>query len=362
MLLRWALRHFNHELNHLSYNWQTLSNISVPEAFQIELTNHCPMACVMCPRTGRMTRATGYMDEKVFHRVIQEVAPYSSDIFLHHFGDSLTHPQIGEYIRLARQHGLRTYLSANPILLSDKRIRDLVDCGLHELVLSLDGVSAEISAAIRGKAAHNIGEAEQRVHALLKYRKERNLKKPFVIMQFVRQQLNRHEAKAWLEKWTSVEGIDAVKMKSFCTWDGRDERINVLRVEPAPDIDGIVCDKPWTSVTVLWDGRVVPCCFDYDGLYVLGNLRDQSLREICNGDPMRRLRQAHRERNVETVKLCARCTDKEGYPVGKWYYPLNRLLSQWTPLGNEDDVGSGKNNIIPKKGVGSLPASRQATL
>lgn len=341
MLLRWVLRLFNRELNHLSYNWQTLSNIGVPEAFQIELTNHCPMACIMCPRTDRMTRVTGYMDAKLFHRVIQEVAPYSSDIFLHHFGDSLTHPRLGEFVRYARRHSLRTYLSANPILLTERNIIDLVDGGLHELVLSLDGTTPETSAAIRGKAARDVEEAERRVHALLEYRERRSSKKPFVIMQFVRQRLNQHETEAWLRKWVQIKGIDAVKVKSFVAWDGQDDLINALRVEPVSDTGSIVCDKPWTSVTVLWDGRVVPCCFDYDGLYVLGSIREKTFREICGDGPMRRLRQAHREQRLENVKLCARCIDKEGYPVGKWYYPLNRLMSQRTPLGDEGNIVVG---------------------
>lgn len=340
--VRSLIRTINRELNQWNYNRQSLASPGVPEVFQIELTNHCPMTCVMCPRTASMTRPTGHMDMALFQRIIQETSTFSSDIFLHHFGDSLTHPHLAEFIHYATDHGVRTYLSTNPILLTSKHIRELVNSGLHEIVLSLDGVHSETSEAIRGKAARDVAEAERRLLELLEYRRQCGSKIPTVILQFVRQQLNAHETEAWLAKWRTVPGIDAVKIKSFVAWDGHDDRINVLRVNPAPDSHGLVCDKPWTSVTVLWDGRVVPCCFDYDGLYVLGNLREQTLKQIFQGEPMRNLRKVHRDAALADVRLCARCMDKEGYAVRKWYYPFNRWLLRRMPLGDEDAIQFAK--------------------
>lgn len=48
MAARHLRRAFNRELNQWSYNWQTLNSAGVPEVFQVELTNHCPMTCIMC--------------------------------------------------------------------------------------------------------------------------------------------------------------------------------------------------------------------------------------------------------------------------------------------------------------------------
>lgn len=330
-------RTVNSELNQLSYTLQTLRPFGAPEVFQVELTNHCPMACVMCPRTHGMTRPLGYMDKALFRHVVREISTFSSRVFLHHFGDSLLHPDLGAFIRHAGRHDLRTYLSTNPVLLTDRRIRELVDSGLQELVISLDGVTPETSAAVRGRAARNLEDAERKIHALLKYRRERNSRTPHLVMQFVRQQLNRHEAAAWLARWTAVAGLDAVKVKSFVSWSGQDEHINALRIDSDEDAGNIVCDKPWTSMTILWDGRVVPCCFDHDAVQVVGDLRTQSLQDIWTGGPMRSLRSAHRCHNLQDARLCARCVDKEGYPVRRWYYPLNRWLLRQTPLANKDD-------------------------
>jgi radical SAM protein with 4Fe4S-binding SPASM domain len=329
-------RIINHELNQFAYNCQRVEPAAEPVVYQIELTNHCPMTCGMCPRTNRMTRELGYMDESLFKRIIQETSPFSSRIFLHHFGESLLHPKLGEFIRYANQRNIKTFLSANPVLLTEKRSKELVDSGLYELVLSLDGLTSDTSAAIRGQAARNLDLAEENILSFLEYRKAVFSRIPFLIMQIVRQKQNMQEIESWIKKWDEVDGVDRVKVKSYVTWDGRDEHINSLQLESGcPGAPNIVCDKPWTSMTILWDGRVVPCCFDYDGIDVLGDLRQQSLKEIWSGEKMTYLRQCHRDGNLQNVRLCEKCTDMEGYPVRKWYYPLNRWFRKRNRLGDQ---------------------------
>jgi hypothetical protein len=53
---------------------------------------------------------------------------------------------------------------------------------------------------------------------------------------------------------------------------------------------------------VLWDGRVVPCCHDYDGHVVLGDLREESLSQIWDGVAGQRFR----DRNYES-EFCRQC-------------------------------------------------------
>ncbi len=333
----------NSEINHLSYNQQRTKSFGNPSVYQIELTNDCPMKCIMCPRTNRMTRKIGYMEETLFKRIIRETATYSSHIFLHHFGESLLHPQLGDFIRYASSYKIKTYLSANPALLTEKHSKQLVDSGLYELVLSLDALTNSTSASIRGKAAEKTELAEKNILNLLKYRKEANIKIPKVILQLIKQKQNLNEINDWVIKWKAVKDIDRIKIKSYITWDGRDETINNLQTEKNDKQNQIVCDKPWTSVTVLWDGRVVPCCFDYDGLYVLGDLNQQTLKKIWNGEKMQYIRKCHRDKVQNRIKLCEKCTDYEGYPVKKWYYPFNRLFFQNNRLGEEHSIEDKQN-------------------
>lgn len=324
----------NAEILQMSYNWQWLKPVGRPVVFQIELTNHCPFTCEMCPRTHEMTRKLGHMPFDLYTRIIDEVKRSTQAVLLHHFGDSLVHPDIGRFIKYADQRGVLGFLSANPVLLTDRRIAALVDNGLEELVLSLDGITSETNVLVRGAAAKNLALAEARIEKLIAYRAEVGATRPRIILQIVEQAQNQHEVAAWLQKWKGKPGLDRVKVKRYITWDNTIDTIKALKPQEIAQPDH-VCDKPWTSVTVLWDGRVVPCCFDYDGKQVLGDLNTQSLSEIWNGARLRALKKAHATGSLDKTELCATCVDKEGFPTRKIYYPLNRLLRSSNPLGEE---------------------------
>lgn len=337
-------RVINREAQQCAYNLQVLRGVGRPVVFQVELTNRCPMTCQMCPRTHSMQRPLGIMTRETYLRVLEEARHSTSHVFLHHFGDSLTHPELGEFIGEASRRGIKSYLSGNPILLTTDRIRAIVDQGLTEIVLSLDGLTPQTLEAIRGPAARNLALAERRIRELVAYRAAGGATNPRIIIQMVASRTNEHEVDDWLRRWCDEPGIDRVKVKSFVSWSGDEEGINALRIGTKPGPSNVVCEKPWTSITVLWDGRVVPCCFDHDARVTLGDVATSSLHDIWRGPALRDLRRRHRAGELDDIALCRSCVDKEGYRVRSWWYPLNRLRHPVMPLGAEiavDRVGEG---------------------
>lgn len=63
---------------------------------------------------------------------------------------------------------------------------------------------------------------------------------------------------------------------------------------------------------VTWDGRVVPCCFDKDAHYVLGDLSKQSFHEVWNGESYNAFR-ATLLKSRSDIDMCRNCS--EGSPV-----------------------------------------------
>ena len=43
------------------------------------------------------------------------------------------------------------------------------------------------------------------------------------------------------------------------------------------------CYRLWTNPVISWDGKVLPCCFDKDAEYVMGDLNKQTFEEIWKG-------------------------------------------------------------------------------
>ncbi len=69
----------------------------------------------------------------------------------------------------------------------------------------------------------------------------------------------------------------------------------------------VPCTFPWFALVVFWDGTVVTCPQDFYGAYPVGNVRDAPLREIWNGEPLRRLRADMLARRVEGYRACVDC-------------------------------------------------------
>ena len=285
----------------------TAMGVNVPEppfVDQVELTNACPMRCGFCPRGigGRITRPTGFMDFALFERLLGELNPWQARyrmIELHHLGESLLHPELTRFVAAASERGIPTELAVNPSLLRPDLGRSLVRAGLRRLVASLDGMDDASLAAIRGPAAR-YRDAERNLLALLEeLAKQRQPMK--LVIQMLELERNRAERERFFERWGSL-GLPYVEayLKKL---DGPDP--DTGRTHPEPEI--YLCNYPWRSVVVLWDGRVVPCCRDHDAALVLGQLQGQSLRELWRSAPVRGLRQAHRNGDCAPPHPCADC-------------------------------------------------------
>lgn len=278
--------------------------------FNIELTNRCPFRCVMCARTGNMTRPQGLMDFGLFRKVIDEYVlenpkqAAQADCWLHHFGESLVHPDFDRFVAYASARGVPAALSLNPLMLKRPTALALLRARPAKLYLSIDGHDDASFERIRGVA----DAYDASVRNLLDFLK---LKKSFkskiqVIVSMIDFGLNGDSIARKRDYWSNLDGVDAFFAKEFVTWDGNAPDVSILAGDRPPQQDHVTCRFPWSRLTVTWDGDVVPCCYDYDKRYVLGNVAKQSLKEIWNGGPMRSLRREFLDNRVSNP-LCQNC-------------------------------------------------------
>ena len=68
------------------------------------------------------------------------------------------------------------------------------------------------------------------------------------------------------------------------------------------------CMLPWMHLHAFPDGRAYPCCFALDKLHV-GNVNEQSMEEVFNGDKMKQMR-LNMLANKKS-RECAKCYDQE---------------------------------------------------
>jgi radical SAM protein with 4Fe4S-binding SPASM domain len=292
----------NQFLQVASYGNRSLLSMGKPLAFQIEATNYCNLRCPMCPH-DLMEREVGYMSFDLFKRVIDEVRGYSTEVRLHNMGESLFHRQIDQLIEYAKVNDIKTVLSSNASALTERAAVKILDAGLDELLISFDGASKETYEFLREGARYD--KVLEKVEAFLALRERRGARLPRVTMSIINLPMTQAEIAAFRGRWE--KRVDAVRIKPARNWDGSSERINgLVNIRPLRPPES-PCSWLWTSLVVLWDGRVVPCCMDYDAKAVLGNVNDKTLEQIFNDEPMRALRRQHVEGRVNESALCRGC-------------------------------------------------------
>lgn len=69
----------------------------------------------------------------------------------------------------------------------------------------------------------------------------------------------------------------------------------------------LVCPYPFFELAIKVDGSVSPCRADWSGDLVLGNVNNNTLEEIWNGDKMKKLRATHLEGGRDSILKCVSC-------------------------------------------------------
>ncbi len=223
-------------------------------------------------------------------------------VLLHGFGESLTHPELIKMIKYAAEKGVNTGLSLNPYMLHKKLAEELVDSGISNLLFSLDGHDDISFEKIRG-VSNAYDKSVDRLNYFLNLKVERE-RKMQVVVSMIDFPSNRDSIKAKASDWDNTPGVDRFRSKQFSTWDGSADDVSALSETSAEEFTE--CIDPFQYVTVLFDGRVVPCCRDYDGKYLLGDANEKTLQEIWDDAPMQQLREEFISRNI-TNPLCKTC-------------------------------------------------------
>lgn len=266
------------------YQW------GMPLSIAIEPTTSCNLRCPECPSGLRsFTRETGMLDEEFFRKTIDQL--YREIIYLTFYfqGEPYLNPKFLQMVKYASQKNIYTVTSTNAHYLDNENAKATVESGLDRLIISIDGVTQESYESYRiGGNLHKVIDGTKNI---IKWKKVLRTKKPYVVFQFVVFRQNEHEIEK-IKKLGGQLGVDEVKIKTAQIYDyerGKDrmplnEKYSRYKKEKSSftlrhsSLEN--CWRMWHSCVITWDGRIVPCCFDKDAKYCLGNLKENTFREI----------------------------------------------------------------------------------
>jgi radical SAM protein with 4Fe4S-binding SPASM domain len=306
-----------------SFQYSRLAGVpsiqGLPISISFEPTTSCNLRCPECPSGLRsFTRPTGMLTRSLFEKSIDQLADTLTYLTFYFQGEPYLHPSFLDMVRYASDRGIYTATSTNAHYLKDDVARRTVESGLDRLIISIDGTTQDTYASYRvGGTLEKVVEGTQQV---LAWKKKLRSKTPHVVFQFLVVKPNEHQIPE-VYSLAHKLGVDQVALKTAQIYDYEQGSPLI----PTQDMysryrqnaDGTYsvknklmnhCWKMWQGCVITWDGRVVPCCFDKDAHYVLGDLSKQSFREIWYGEAYKEFR-ATLLKSRQEIEMCKNCTE-----------------------------------------------------
>lgn len=286
-----------------------------PGVIRIEPAAACNLSCSHCP-TGTVDMARGVMTADTFQRILAQLAPHQSQIrviVLYHGGEPLLNKRFPEMIRAVKALGIPFVKTlSNGMRLDEAASRSLIESGLDTLQVSVDGTSPEENNLVRRQSDY--ATILENIKTFLRVRGNRS--KPRLDLyntQFIPADALRVPPDPPPPAYVVRDLGELYPGVSFvgCTWAMRWPHMNVLEdryevwSDPLDTEDKNACDHVDSTVTIRWDGTVVPCCYDLTGQLPMGNILNDDLAEIWNNAGYQRLREQIATKDFP--ELCSNC-------------------------------------------------------
>ena len=280
-----------------------------PLCVDIEIASICDLACPHCFREYIIT-PDKIMDEKLYYSIIDKISELGvPSVKLNWRGEPLLHPNINKLIRYAKIKGiLDVSINTNATNLTEKKIKELIESGLDQIIYSFDGGTKKTYEKMRpGRFKNNnFEQVYKNIKLFFEIRKKLNKKFPTTKIQMVMTKDTREEVKSFFQLFQNI--VDDVTVTQYNERGGNIEDldkenklklINYLKKNNLPsntpyivDINGEIsisttrlpCEQLFQRMMVTFDGSVGMCCHDWGAQHCIGYVSNKAFKidEIIN--------------------------------------------------------------------------------
>lgn len=315
----------------------------IPPVITIEPTNICNLKCPLCTTgAGKMQRVTGKMSLETFQNLMDKMGKDIFFLLIYHQGEPYINKHFFDFVRMAKENKIYVTTSTNGHYFTAENIKQTIGSGLDSMIVSVDGVTQESFEKYR--VGGNLQKVIEGTKNLITERKRRKSRTPNIALQFLVMKHNESEIEQ-IRKLGKEIGVDRVLIKNIEVRSYQ-EAISWLPDEKSfrryelTNNDFIVkgvtnkksCSRPWMSTLINWDGTFVPCCFDKNGEFPMGNINaDQSLNDIWLGSSLKNFRtQLLADR--KKIDICRNCNQGFGSFLPNRLFKRNKKQVQSSDL------------------------------
>lgn len=290
-----------------------------PVSISFEPTTSCNLRCPECPSGLRaFTRPTGMLQKDFFRETIDQLHKELLYLVFYFQGEPYLNPSFLDMVQFAASKKIYTATSTNAHYLTDENAKRTIESGLDRLIISIDGTTQEVYQQYR--VGGQLSKVLEGARNIVKWKKEMNSTKPFVVFQFLVVKPNEHQIEE-VKALAKEIGVDDVWLKTAQIYDYEKDPNQLI-----PTIDKYSryrkngegyafkgklanhCWRLWHDPVITWDGLVAPCCFDKDAQHRLGDLKKKPFKEIWKNGEYSKFRQQILK-GRKNIDICSNCSE-----------------------------------------------------
>lgn len=300
--------------------------LPLPNSLIIEPANFCNLKCPLCPTgSGRLKdcRPPRLMNFDEYKNIIDQARGYTTKVVLFNLGEPFLNKETPKMIKYAVDAKMYVKISTNAVLLDDISLcQEIVKSGLQHLIVSLDGADQETLEKYR--VGSDFEKVLRSLNHIKETKKSLGSKTPRVELQFLVMKHNEHQKEKMAEIAKKFE-VDIFSAKTICLFDVPDFQEAAKKFLPSDDEfsrydqaadeqfvqKGQIpnsCQQVLNTMVINTDGSVVPCCYDLYNKHILGNVFEQSLKQIWKGEKYQAFR-AKIKNNRKVIEICNTCPE-----------------------------------------------------
>lgn len=292
-----------------------------PLALFVELTNRCNFKCKFCPESienySELVGGITSISFAQFQKICDEVLEIGRLKVLRFYmlGEPFLYKELPDVITYAKARNVadRIEVTSNATALTPQNCERIVQSGLDYLRISVYSVKSERHKDV---TQSNITPAHIRnnIKTLYETRERMSATTPFIYVKMI-DPFDPEESSLFLEQYAGI--ADEVVLEQPMNWNDPAEAdflTNVYGEKESEERDAFfrfkkeVCPFPFFNLIIHSSGHVSVCCVDWEKKTSVGNIFEQSLKEIWNGQPLRDFQRMQIERRRSENEACRNCT------------------------------------------------------
>ncbi|MBF0102934.1 MAG: radical SAM protein [Desulfobacterales bacterium] len=308
--------------------------LPMPLGICIEPTNFCNFKCIQCPASLKdfhdIVGSKGHMRIDLFEKILQNIKEMGrlKNLNLYGDGEPFLCDNLVSMVKKAVCENVSEVITVttNASLIDEKTALAIIKSGLTYLRVSIYGTTEE-KFRRNTKARVSLQKIRDNLMYLKTLRDSLKQEKPFIYIKMI-DTYDKNTSDEFVSQYKEI--ADEINIETPMNWNGYGGYDFIHQVDPSGKTDqtkiqgfylerGIsgykkICTTAFHSLNIKQNGDVVICIVDWNKGTKVGNIKEQTLKEIWFGDQLRQFRLMHingeRHKNVS----CKNCQYLYGNP------------------------------------------------